>query len=87
MNNDEMFRSYGLMSISRVDPSILIELKYATEDNFMGMNLYGSLKDAYFVPEIAERLSFAQKSLKGEFPEMSFLIYDAYNCCYKHKSS
>lgn len=74
---DEMFRSYGLVSISRIDPSIRLQLKYATEDNFMGVNLYGSLTKAYFVPEIAERLSCAQKSLKGEFPEMSFLIYDA----------
>lgn len=74
---DEMFRSYGLVSISKIDPSILIELKYATEDNFMGMNMYGHLDDAYFVPEIAERLSYAQTSLQKDHPEMSFLIYDA----------
>lgn len=77
MNMDEMFRSYGLVSISKIDPSILIELKYATEDNFMGMNMYGHLDDAYFVPEIAERLSYAQTSLQKDHPEMSFLIYDA----------
>lgn len=77
MNIDEMFRSYGLVSICDTDSSILMELKYATDDNFVGMNLYGDLSKAYFVPEIAERLSNAQKSLRREHAEMSLLVYDA----------
>jgi D-alanyl-D-alanine dipeptidase len=74
---DVIFRSYGLVSIASVDPSVGVLLKYATDDNFMKKNLYGDLKDAYFVQEIAERIAFAQKMLRDDFPSFSLLVYDA----------
>ncbi len=79
MQNDMnmRLRSYGLVGISSVDPSVGVLLKYATEDNFMHMNLYGDLTEAYFVPEIAERLAHAQAKLKKENPALTLLIYDA----------
>lgn len=79
MNNDIdiQLRSYGLVSIRSLDPSIGILLKYATDDNFMHCNLYGNLTEAYFVPEIAERLANAQAMLRKDHPSLSFLIYDA----------
>ena len=74
---DVIFRSYGLVSIASVDPSVGVLLKYATDDNFMKKNLYGDLKDAYFVQEIAERIAYAQKMLRDDFPSFSLLVYDA----------
>lgn len=74
---DRKFRSYGLVSIASVDPSIGVLLKYASDDNFMKKNLYGDLKEAYFVQEIAERIALAQKMLRNDFPSFSLLIYDA----------
>ncbi len=74
---DVIFRSYGLVSIASVDPSVGVLLKYATDDNFMKKNLYGDLKDAYFVREIAERIAYAQKMLRDDFPSFSLLVYDA----------
>lgn len=74
---DIKLRSFGLVSIRALDSSIGILLKYATEDNFMHRNLYGNLTEAYFVPEIAERLVNAQTMLRKDHPSLSFLIYDA----------
>ncbi len=74
---DKKFRSYGLVSIASLDPSIGVLLKYASDDNFMHKNMYGCLDEAYFVPEIAERIAHAQKMLRKDFPSFSFLIYDA----------
>lgn len=76
-NMEYLLRSYGLVDIESVDPSIMVDLKYATEDNFMHRNLYGSLRKAFFVPEIAERLAHAQMLLRRENPSLSLLIYDA----------
>lgn len=77
MNLKEKFISFGLVSIKETDPSIRIDLKYASEDNFTGQNLYGDLKEAYFVAEIAQRLASAQRALRRDHPDMSLIIYDA----------
>lgn len=77
INFEEKFRSYGLKNIKDVAPSIRIDLKYTTTDNFTGLDLYGPLKDAYFVAEIAERLASVQDNLRRDHPGMSLLIYDA----------
>lgn len=77
MDLSEKFSSFGLISIKEIDPSILIDLKYATKDNFTGSNLYGDLRDAYFVPEIAMRLKSVQGSLRRDHPDLSLIIYDA----------
>jgi len=60
-----------------MDDSILVDLKYATEDNFTGNILYKDLKKAYLHPLAVNKLSTAQKLLKEEFPDFSLLVYDA----------
>ena len=67
----------GLIDIATLDSSILVELKYATTDNFMGMNLYGKLKKAFLQEDVAEKLVNAQKYLKEINPEYSIIVYDA----------
>ena len=37
----------GLVNISEIDPSILVQLKYSTTDNFVGKDVYGCLSDCY----------------------------------------
>lgn len=68
---------YGLVDIATVDPTIIVELKYATTDNFVGENMYGSLSHAYLRPEIAKALSRVQTALKKQNPAYSLIIYDA----------
>lgn len=72
----EEFR--GLVDIQDIDPSIHVELMYATEDNFVGENMYGELTQAYMLPHIAQKLKRAQKKLKSDWGEdYSLLICDA----------
>lgn len=76
-NLEQKFREYGLVDIAALDPSILVELKYSTTDNFTHQDMYGVLEKAYFVPEIAEMLVSVQRSLKEIHPEYSLIVYDA----------
>ena len=71
------FKEYGLVDIADVDPTIKVELKYSTTDNFTGVNMYGDLTQAYMLPEIAESLKRVQQNLKALHPEYSLLVYDA----------
>ena len=74
---DAKCREYGLVDLRSIDDEILVELKYATEDNFMGENMYGSLVKAYLEPNFASRVVRAQQILKKRNPEYTLLIYDA----------
>lgn len=74
---DALMREYGMVNIQELDPEILVELKYSTEDNFVGKNMYGSLKCAYLEKEFANRVVIAQKILKKANPNYTLLIYDA----------
>ena len=67
----------GLIDIQTIEPSILVELKYASDDNFMGTNVYGQLKKAYLQPEVAHSLAESQQYLKSIDSSLTLLIYDA----------
>ena len=74
---DALMREYGMVNIQDLDSEILVDLKYATEDNFVGKNMYGGLKCAYLEKEFANRVALAQKILKKRNPNYTLLIYDA----------
>ena len=74
---DALMREYGMVNIQDLDSEILVDLKYATEDNFVGKNMYGDLKCAYLEKEFANRVALAQKILKKRNPNYTLLIYDA----------
>lgn len=74
---DAKMQEYGLVDIATVDASILVELKYAGTDNFVGSNMYGSLRKAYFRPEIAKALAAVQRELRRIDSHLSLIIYDA----------
>jgi len=67
----------GLVDIQSINPEILVELKYATPDNFMKKNVYGDLTHAYLQPEMATKLSKASTLLKQAKPGYKLLVYDA----------
>ena len=77
VNFDEQMQRYGLVDVQSLDSSIGVELKYATEDNFVGENMYGSLKKAYLLPHFARKVVQAQQILREREPEYSLLVYDA----------
>ncbi|UKN01539.1 M15 family metallopeptidase [Paracrocinitomix mangrovi] len=67
----------GLVDIQTVDPSILVDLKYSSTDNFMEKDVYGYLGKAYLQPTVAEDLAKCQAYLKSKDSSLSILVYDA----------
>ena len=74
---DAEMRKYGLVNIKDLDKTIIVDLKYSSEDNFVGEDMYGELEDAYFEKEFADRVAHAQRILQSRHPEYTLLIYDA----------
>lgn len=67
----------GLVEVKKEIPSVLVELKYATSDNFMKKNVYGCLNTAYLQKEVIVKLKKANELLQQSNPGYHILIYDA----------
>ena len=67
----------GLINIQTIDPSIQVELKYSTTDNFVGKDVYGDLDRAYMQPIAARKLAKASAYLQTHHPNLRLLVYDA----------
>ncbi len=69
-------KSFNLIDVLTVDPTIQIDLRYATANNFMGHILYDTLNALYLQEDVALRIAGCQSYLKAKFPSYSLLIYD-----------
>ena len=58
-------------------PGIIIDLKYASNDNFVGRNMYGIFNKAYLHKIAATQFYAAVTILKSMKGDHSFVIYDA----------
>ncbi len=67
----------GLVNIQELEPSIKVDLRYSTTNNFMNADVYGDWENAYLQPDVAEKLVLAQMLLKSKYPNYSLLILDA----------
>lgn len=67
----------GFINIHSLDPTIKIDLKYSTTDNFTKTVLYDSLHEAFLHPLAANKLIKAQALLKQHNPNLSLLVLDA----------
>lgn len=67
----------GMIEVQSQIPSVWVELKYATTDNFTKSVLYQDLDKAYLHPLAIDKLKQAVSSLHEIAPEISILIYDA----------
>src|SRR5947199_6430804 len=65
-----------LVDIAKVDPTIVIDLRYATEHNVTGHALYPPGMRALILPSVAQQLAGAQSYLK-QF-RYRLKIWDAY---------
>lgn len=74
---EQQMISQGLVNIQKTDPTLQVELKYSTTDNFVKKDVYGDLTNAYLQPEVAQKLAKAHRFLKEVHPGYRFLIYDA----------
>ncbi len=74
---EQRFIDSGLVNIRWLDPSIKVDLKYSTTDNFLGLDVYGELDEAFLQRDVAEKLVKAQQFLKKQYPFYNLVIYDA----------
>ena len=66
----------NLTDIQSLDPTILIDLKYASTDNFMKQQLYFDIDKVYLQKDVAERIVKVQAYLKSIRSDLTLLIYD-----------
>ncbi len=77
-NKTEIFLAeMGLVKIQDSIPEILVDLKYTTLDNFLEIDFYGELENAYVQPECYLKLKNAFNILQKEKPGYTFIVYDA----------
>jgi D-alanyl-D-alanine dipeptidase len=74
---ESVMQKQGLVDVQKVDPTILVDLKYSTTDNFVGKDVYGDLSRAYMQPMAARKLASASKYLQAHHPNLRLLVYDA----------
>ena len=74
---DSLMRAAGMVDIKSVDSGIVVDLMYASTHNFVGADMYGTLRRAYLHPEAAAAVAAAQKALTGEHPGLRLKICDA----------
>ena len=74
---EQKMKQQGLVEVQKVLPSVFVQLKYATPDNFMKKDVYGCLTHAYLQKEVVEMLGKAEQYLNKNHPGLHFLIYDA----------
>jgi len=67
----------SLIDIQTINPSIQVDLKYASSDNFMHMRLYERISRAFLQKDVALRLSKVQELLEKMKPGYRLLVYDA----------
>ena len=72
----ETISKHDLVDIQELDPTLLVELKYSTTDNFMEKDVYGDLQECYMRRIPAQMLVKAHKVLKNKHPNLRLLIYD-----------
>lgn len=68
-------RNHGLVDLKEIDPSIVVHLIYAREENILGRAIYPCNR-CYLLEETAKKLSSAQKELEPY--GISIMVWDAY---------
>jgi len=76
-NAESPFLNLGLVNIKQMVPSIIVDLRYSSLNNFMNIDLYGDIINAYLQPDVAVKLQQAQTNLKRDHPAHSLIVYDA----------
>ncbi len=74
---EEHLKKMGMVNITDSLPQILVDLKYASTDNFLEINFYGELTHAFIQYECYLKLKNAYNILQQQKPGYTFIIYDA----------
>lgn len=74
---EKRLKEMGLVNIQDSIPEILVDLKYTTEDNFIGIDFYGEINNAFMQVECYNKLKNAYNILTSKNPGYTFIVYDA----------
>lgn len=66
----------GIVDVTELAPGVLVALKYAVAQNFMGVAVYGPHSQCYLQREAAEKLARAQALLEQRRPGLRLLMRD-----------
>lgn len=66
----------NLVDIQKIDSAIKVDLKYSSNDNFLGADVYGDLDKCLLQKEVALMLANAQAYLKKIKPDYDLLVFD-----------
>ncbi len=66
----------GLINIAEKSSKIIVEIKYATIDNFLNKDVYGNFDKCYLEKNTAEKLLKAQQYLEEIHPDYRLMVYD-----------
>ena len=73
---ENKIESAGLVDVQNIEPTLLVDLRYSTSNNFLKTDLYGDLEKCYLQTDVAEKLQLAQLLLKTKYPSYSLLVFD-----------
>jgi D-alanyl-D-alanine dipeptidase len=73
---ESKLRQNKLVDIQSIDPSLQVDLRYSSTNNFLGEDVYGDLKKCYLHKAVAVKLKNAQKYLRMKYPDYSLIIFD-----------
>ena len=65
-----------VVNIQELDPTIMVDLRYSSKNNFLKKDIYGDLEDCFLRKEPAEMLCLANKHLKESHPQLRLLVFD-----------
>ncbi len=74
---EKIIMAAGLVNVAEIDSSIVIDLKYSTRNNFLGIDMYGDFNKCYLQPDVAGKLKCSQEILKSKFPFYNIIVFDA----------
>lgn len=74
---EKVFTLLDLIDVQSLDSTIIVDLKYAGKNNFLGINFYGNIKKAYLNKDAAKKIVLASKLLKEKCIDCRLVILDA----------
>ena len=66
----------GLVNVKKLIPDAILDIRYATANNFLGANVYGAFNQCYLQPDVARKLQKADSLLKASHAGWRLLLYD-----------
>lgn len=71
----DMLRA-GLVNVKAYLPDAILDIRYATDSNFVGVNVYGAYNKCYLQKDVAIKLQKADSILKRFYPGWKMVLYD-----------